>query len=72
MNVFSIVVGLICAVLMGIGLVPFLGWINWFVLGGCVAGIILGAFSDKKTGLTICAAVMAVGYLRLMLGGGFL
>ncbi len=70
MNLISIIIGICCAILMCFGLIIFLGWINWFVLAGCVFGVIFGALSDKKSGLTINAAVMAVGFLRLLLGGG--
>ena len=27
---------------------PLLGWVNWMVVAGCVAGIIFGALSKKK------------------------
>jgi hypothetical protein len=71
-NVISVVIGILCAVLMCVALIPLLGWLNWLVLAGCVFGIIFGAFGEKKTGLTINAAVAAVGMLRLLLGGGVL
>jgi hypothetical protein len=74
MNVISVAIGILAAVLMGIGLVPLLGWLNWLVLGLCVLGIIFGAVSSKesRSGLIINAAVAVVGMLRLMLGGGIL
>lgn len=70
MNAISIIIGILCAILMCIGLIPFLGILNWFVLAGCVFGIIFGALSKKSSGVTINAAVLAVGFLRLLLGGG--
>jgi hypothetical protein len=35
-----------------------------------VLGIVLGAFPDRKIGLTINIAVGLVAMLRLLLGGG--
>ncbi|NNC89776.1 MAG: hypothetical protein HKN82_15070 [Akkermansiaceae bacterium] len=71
-NAISVIIGILGAVLMCVALVPLLGWLNWLVLAGCVFGIIFGAVSEKKSGLTINAAVAAVGMLRLLLGGGIL
>jgi len=66
----SIVIGLVCAALMVPGLIPFLGWMQWLVLVGCVAGIIFGSFCKRKIGLVINIAVAIVAIVRLMLGGG--
>ncbi len=71
MNIISIIIGIISFIGMCFGLVPFLGWVNWLVAIGCVAGIIFGALSGKKSGLYINVAVLCVGGLRLLLGGGF-
>jgi len=66
----SVFIGLVCAVLMVPGLIPLLGWVQWIVLVGCVAGIVFGAFCKKKIGLVINIAVALVAALRLLLGGG--
>ncbi len=66
----SVLIGLVCAVLVIPGLIPFLGWSLWFTLAGCLVGIIFGAFCEKKIGLTINIAVALVAALRLFLGGG--
>ena len=71
MNIVSLLIGIPCFILMIFGLVPFLGWVNWLVAIGCIAGILFGASSDKKSGLYINVAVLCVGGLRLLLGGGF-
>ena len=70
MQTLSVLVGMVCAAFMVVGLVPLLGWAQWGVLAGCVLGIILGSFCDKKIGLTINVAVGVVALLRLFLGGG--
>ena len=72
MNVISVIIGIIAAVLLCIGLVPLLGWLNWIVLALCTGGIITGAISSKegRSGLIINASIAAIGMLRLLLGGG--
>ena len=68
----SVILGLVCAVLMLLGIIPFLGWMQWAVLAGCVLGVIFGAFCERKIGLTINIAVGVAAIVRLMLGGGLL
>lgn len=70
MQFLSVLIGLICAVLLVPGLIPFLGWSLWFTLAGCIVGIIFGSFCQRKIGLTINVAVALVAALRLILGGG--
>ena len=70
MNILSLIIGIPCFALMVLGLVPGLGWLNWLVAVGCVLGILFGAASEKKPGLYINVAVLCVGGLRLLLGGG--
>lgn len=70
MQILSVLIGLVCAVLLVPGLIPLLGWLQWAVLAGCVVGIIAGSFCQRKIGLTINVAVALVAALRLFLGGG--
>ena len=72
MQAISIIIGILCAMLMVPGLIPFLGWVQWFVLAGCTLGIIFGAFGPKKTGLIINGSVAVVAALRLIIGHGFI
>lgn len=71
MNIVSVIIGVLCFIPMVLGLIPFLGWVNWLVAIGCIVGIIFGACSEKKAGLYINVSVLCVGGLRLLLGGGF-
>jgi len=71
MNLISILIGLVNAVIMFVGFVPLLGWLNWISVFGAAVGAIVGAFSKKKTGLVINVVVIVVGALRLIVGGGF-
>ena len=72
MNVISIIIGIASFILLIVGMIPLLGWLNWLVAIACITGIIFGACSDKKSGFYINVAVLCVGGLRLILGGGLL
>ncbi|HUF60568.1 MAG TPA: hypothetical protein VMN36_00705 [Verrucomicrobiales bacterium] len=74
MNMLSILIGIVAALLMFLGLVPFLGWLNWLVLAICVIGVIFGALSREKSraGLIVNIAVGLVSMVRLIVGGGFI
>ncbi|AWN24104.1 hypothetical protein DKM44_13410 [Deinococcus irradiatisoli] len=73
MNTLSVVFGILAALGLALGLLPLLGWINWFVtlpLG--IVGLVLGALSRQRGGLTLCAVVLGLAAVRLLLGGGIL
>lgn len=57
---------------MFLGLIPLLGWVNWFMLPIAVVGAVVGVFGEKKTGLMLNIIVAVVGFVRLILGGGLL
>ncbi len=70
MQIISVIIGLVCAVLLVPGMIPLLGWTLWATLLGSVVGIIFGSFPKRKIGLIINVAVAVVAILRLFLGGG--
>ena len=79
MGVLSLVIGLITLVGMGIGLIPLLGWLNWFNIPIAIIGLVLGvaALSSGKrgiatSGITVCSIVIVIGAIRLGLGGGII
>jgi hypothetical protein len=47
-----------------------LGWLNWFFLPIAVAGLACGVISKNNRGRNLNIAILVVGSLRLMLGGG--
>jgi hypothetical protein len=61
-----------------IGLIPFLGWLNWFTtLPAAVLGAIISAVATARSkrgtavaGLVISLAVFVVALLRLFIGHG--
>lgn len=72
MNVISILIGIVCFVLMALGMIPFLGWIQWLTMAAAVIGIIFGALSKEKAGLYINVSVLVVAIIRTMMGGGII
>jgi hypothetical protein len=71
LNIISILVGLVAALLAFIGLIPLLGWVNWLMLPVAFVGLVLGLLSSSNSGRNLCMVVIIIGILRLMLGGGF-
>jgi hypothetical protein len=80
MSFIGLIISLIAAFFLLIGLIPFLGWFNWFTtLPAAVLGAIICAIAITKaksrvaiTGLIISLAVFVISLLRLSIGGGIL
>lgn len=73
MRTLSLIFGVLAALGLLLGLLPFFGWLNWiFVLPPAVLGLIFGALSKDRGATTLSAVVAVLGGLRLMLGGGLL
>lgn len=71
LNILSILVGLVALLLAIPTVIPFFGWVNWFILPIAAFGLLLGLISDKKSGQIFCLIVMGLCALRLFIGGGF-
>jgi hypothetical protein len=79
MGIIGFIFSLIAGGFMLIGLIPFLGWINWFTtLPAAVAGAVLSGISVSRkkggigvVGLIISLIVFVIAIGRLALGGGF-
>lgn len=72
LNIVSLLVGVIAAILMIPGLIPLFGWLNWFMLPVAAIGILLGVLSRSNAGRNLNIVVFAIGVVRLMLGGGII
>jgi hypothetical protein len=81
MGILGLMVSLVAAVFLAIGLIPFLGWLNWFttlpisVIAAILSGVGLASRPRSRSaiaGLIISLAVFLVALLRLALGGGVL
>ena len=72
MNLLSTLIGIAALLAALIGLVPLLGWLNWFVIPVVAVGLVLGLLSNKTTGRNINLVVLAIAAVRLFMGGGLL
>jgi asparagine N-glycosylation enzyme membrane subunit Stt3 len=72
LNVLSLLIGVAAGVIALFGIIPFIGWANWFVIPIAGLGLVLGLISDRKEGQILNLVVIAVALVRLSLGGGFI
>jgi hypothetical protein len=78
MGFIGLGVSVLAAIFMIIGLIPFLGWLNWVTtLPLALVGAVLNAVAlarDKSffavVGLILCAVVLVIGSFRLFIGCG--
>lgn len=60
----------ICGMLLG--MIPLLGWLNWFNIPLAIIGLLVSILGKSRGGIIICVVAIFFGLLRLMLGGGIL
>jgi hypothetical protein len=70
MNVISALIGIVALIAALVAFIPLFGWLNWLVIPVAVVGLVLGLFSDKKTGRNINLVVLVIAMFRLFIGGG--
>lgn len=70
LNVISILIGFFAALFAFIGLLPLLGWLNWFMLPVAFLGLIIGLLSASNGGRNFNMVIIILGMVRLWLGGG--
>jgi hypothetical protein len=72
-NLAALLIGLVGLVLVAVAFLPLLGWANWLILPVAIVGAGIGQISGtSKAGRNLCLVVIAIGVVRLMLGGGIL
>jgi hypothetical protein len=67
-------------VFLAIALIPFLGWLNWFVIPFTMVGLIFSYMGIVRgggrllgiLGLILCVAVLIVSTIRLIIGLGII
>ena len=70
LNVLSLLIGIVGGIIAAFGIIPFVGWANWFVIPIAGLGLVLGLISRRKEGQILNLVVIGIALVRLMLGGG--
>jgi hypothetical protein len=70
MNTVGKIFGILGAIIMLFGLIPFLGWLNWLAIPLAIIGLIFSSIGKNNSGMTINGIVILFGILRLIFGGG--
>lgn len=69
-NMISLLIGFLALMMVAIAFIPLLGWANWLIIPFAILGLGIGATSDKTAGRNLNMIVIAIGLLRLIMGGG--
>lgn len=70
MQTIGRIFGILAIIGMVIGMIPFLGWLNWLNIPLAIIGLVLSVVGKSNGGIIICVVAIFFGMLRLMLGGG--
>lgn len=72
MKILGRVFGILAIIGMLLGMIPLLGWLNWFNIPFAILGLVFSIIGKSKGGIIICVVAIFFGLFRLMLGGGIL
>ena len=81
MQVVALILGILAMLGMLVGLIPFLGWSNWFVIPFAGVGVIISIIAIATArggkglgiaGLVLCLVALLIAIPRLIIGGGIL
>lgn len=72
MKTLGRIFGILAICGMFLGMIPFLGWLNWFNIPLAIIGLLISIIGKSRGGIIICVVAIFFGLLRLMLGGGLL
>jgi hypothetical protein len=72
LNLVSLIIGIVALLCAAVAFIPLLGWANWLIVPLAVVGAGIGAISGGNSGRNLNLFVIAVGVIRLMLGGGII
>ena len=78
MQITGLIIGILSTLGMLLGILPFLGWLNWFNVAFAILGLIISIISihnAKSKGIGIaaiilCSIAIIIGIGRLQLGCG--
>ena len=71
-NLISLLIGGVAALLLIPAFIPLLGWANWLIVPVALIGLLFGLASGRTSGRNLNLIVIAIGIIRLMLGGGLI
>jgi hypothetical protein len=80
MGIIGLVISLVAGIFMLIGLIPFMGWFNWFTtLPAAILGAIISSIAASRSrsgmaiaGLIISLVVFVIALGRLAIGCGII
>jgi hypothetical protein len=72
LNLVSLVIGAVAALLAIPAFLPLLGWMNWLIVPVALVGLLFGLASGSKGGRNLNLVVIVIGVVRLALGGGLI
>lgn len=72
LNIASLIIGVVTLILAIFAFLPLLGIANWLIVPIALVGLALGQLSDRRSGRNLNLIVVAIGIVRLWLGGGVL
>lgn len=70
-NLVSLIIGFTALGGAMLAFLPLLGWMNWLIVPFAAMGVGFGFLSHHDSGRKLCTFVLAMGILRLFIGGGF-
>lgn len=71
-NIVSLIIGFVALIFGVIAFLPLLGWANWLIIPLAIIGAVIGMMSRGTAGRNLNLFVIAIGVVRLMIGGGIL
>ena len=71
LNLLSLAIGAIAIIPLLLALMPFFGWMNWFLLPLPVVGLIIGSLSRGNAGRNLNLVVLIIAIVRLTMEHGF-
>lgn len=69
-NIAALIIGFVALSGALVAFLPLLGWLNWLIIPLAIIGAAVGVLSSRSAGRNLNLLVIAVGILRLILGGG--
>ncbi|MFN3945724.1 MAG: hypothetical protein ACK4K7_12430 [Allosphingosinicella sp.] len=72
LNLVSLIIGAVAAILAVFAFFPLLGWANWFIIPLAMIGALFGFLSRGTAGRNLNLLVILIAVVRLSLGGGII